>query len=480
MGTTDLTSSEKLLKRALQHVSDYWIPVNRQLADKIQTSLANGDYDGNRSLLTKELNSDLGLFFGCIRELKELLAQRESNVTNSTNLTEILEVADLELVGMALTNFSDAPSVHILSEGEEHQLARLFESLISITTAQTLADGYDYSPGAAGSVAALRQLGFALIAWNYPTVYEEALSDVKNESHELLEDALQQRLGFSPLLLAARLAESWGLPSELVQATVVPTSPLYEEAHIISATHTTVSTICRVSEALARVQFDNLYPHARDEWENARKEVERRLGPQGIERIKSCCADACRTLLTTCPDIFRPGTLLDEETLSTINPSGNPFVARCEQSIQDLLHHLYRMITLNKPSEAGLRYLLHEIIPAASFSGGCVYTADPLAGGLIPQLQIGYIELRQAQPVPFSIVGEDPISLAFYSSEGTKPIVAENNRENLGSIISPFGRSQRLGVLYLELPLSNLRSKGEQHLLHFRAISHALTDCLGL
>jgi hypothetical protein len=75
---------------------------------------------------------------------------------------------------------------------------------------------------------------------------------------------------------------------------------------------------------------------------------------------------------------------------------------------------------------------------------------------------------------------DDPIPLAFLATDGCRPVVSEYNRDNLGCISAAFGRSQRLGVLYVEIPLDDFKVKHEQHLNHFRAVTHALVDCLGL
>ena len=475
--------TDKRLQKALQYVSDYWLPVNAQVAEKIREGLEGGVYDTNRALLTKDLSSDLSLFFGCLRELREILLERGSKYAPQTDLTLIIEDVDLDVLKLALKSMMEGPSIHLLSEGDEAQVVRLFEAVLSATSAQTLAPGYGAAPGAALSLAALRQLGYALVAWNYPTVYQEALNEVQADSPHSLDELIAKQLGFTPLLLASRLATSWGLPAELSEAALVPSIPMYEDAMIISATTETLSQICRVSEALARAQFDTVYPEARGEWEAAKSEVERRLGPQGIEKIRERCAAVSQIFLSTSPDVFRPGLLLDEQHFRGSSPTvRNPYAELCNPALQLKLEQLYEMIPNSKPSAKALKFLIREVIPHAHFSGGCVFTVDPTMCALVPQLEIGTTELRSNQPVPYLVEdhGDDPVPLAFLTTEGCKPVISENNREGFCSLTSAFGRSQRIGVLYLEISSKEMKALDKRALLHFQAINHALVDCLGL
>lgn len=481
MTTSPSTKADKRLTRALEYVSDYWLPVNHDIARKIRDGLSSGTFESDRFLLKKEVCSDLGLFFGCIRELRHILAERNEELNVSYDFTRVFEEIDLETLQVALESVLTLPSVHLVSEGEDPEVGRLLEAVISMTAAQTLAPSYDQSPGAATSAAALRQLGFALIAWNYPGVYKDCIRRLPDYPGATLDSLITSSLGFSPMLLATGLASRWGLPTELLGH--LDEAAIAEDGDTICAIGSTLQQICKVSEALARVQFERWYPTAKSDWEDAAKEVERVMGPQGIERIRERCAIACASFLATSPDIFRPGLFLDEAMLSRATKTeANPYISLSEEPVQRAMTKLYEIIDLPRSSSKALQFLLRELIPAAKFTGGCVYTVDPTSCQLTPQLDVGPCEARTVAPLHYMVDGdqEDPVLLAFLTSEGCKPILVEDNRNGICSLSAAFGRGQRVGVLYLELPLSEVQKDQAHVMAHFQGAVRALVDCLKL
>lgn len=482
MATSHSGKTDRRLHRALEYVSDYWLPINHEVARRIQASLASGVYETDRALLKQDIATDLGLFFGCIRELRGLIGGRNAEVMINPDLTSLFDEVDLATIRSALEAVLLAPSVHMMSEGDDAELSRLFEAVLSMTAAHTLASCYDQTPGAAASAAALRQLGFVLIAWNYPSVYRDALEQVKSQPEVQLELLLTRSLGYSPLLLASGLAAKWGFPQELI-ASSIAVSGGEEEGALLCAVGGTLGTICRVSEQLARAQFEGLYPSAKKDWESATKEVSRVLGPQGIRRIQERCAVTCASLIATSPDVLRPGLLLDEQLLGKGGSgSRNPFIECSREGVKDGFTQLYEIIDTPRSSSKALQFLVRELLPAAKFTGGCVFTVDPTTCQLVPQLDVGACSSRTIEPVHYMVDGsqEDPVLLAFLTAEGCKPIVMENNRDGVGSICAAFGRGQRLGVLYLELPLEELQNDPQHVMAHFQGALRALVDCLRL
>lgn len=481
MTTIPSTKTDKRLTRALEYVSDYWLPVSNEVARKIRDGLASGSFESDRFLLKKEICSDLGLFFGCIRELRRVLAERNEELNPSCDLTRVFDDINLETLQVALESVLTSPSVHLINEGEDPEVGRLLEAVISMTAAQSLAASYNQSAGAATSAAALRQLGLALIAWNYPCIYKDCLRKLSSYPESSLDSLLSSSLGFSPMLLAAGLASQWGLPPELLESSKELGSG--EDADTLSAIGSTLRQICFVSENLARAQFDQWYPSAKADWDDAIKEVERVMGPQGIDRVREHCAVACASFLATSPDIFRPGLLLDDEMLAQAHKEcRNPFVPGSAEPVQRAMTKLYEIIDLPRSSSKALQYLIREILPAAKFSGGCVFTVDPTVCQLTPQLDVGPCEARTIAPVHYMVDGEeeDPVLLAFLTAEGCKPIMVEDNRSGFCSLSAAFGRGQRVGVLYLEMPLDEMKRDKAQAMAHFHGAIRALVDCLKL
>ena len=224
-----------------------------------------------------------------------------------------------------------------------------------------------------------------------------------------------------------------------------------------------------------------------DDWEVASDEVKEHLGVNGIERIRECFAENCKFYLTSVPDLFRPGLLTDpafEKNYARAQPGqcANPFLEYCAPIVRDRLLRLYEELKLDGTSEVPLQSLMYDVLPTARFTGVCVYTADPATDSLIPQLQSGSIGLRR--PLPLDLTQEssigDPLVEAYLSDNILQEHKGMSAQALLTAVCGAFGSSQRLGVLYAEIPTSCYDAERRQHQLHFKAICQALNDCLRL
>ena len=357
---------------------------------------------------------------------------------------------------------------------------------LSASSAEALAESFSVDPDAASSSAMLRQFGLTLIAWNYPDTYQSVICSLSEG--DVLDVQLAKRLGFSPTLLAVHLLHQWGLSFEqCLSAGLGEELVEDEEEQVLESIGGLLSEICTIGERLARANQAEYYPNARDEWRIAQQEVERYLGPAGMEIIQERYYSNCEAYLTLVPHLFNPGNIIDPEFIDTGDQSNrieerNPYYLNCDSDVREALEKLYQTIDKGGDSKEILQQFVREAIPSAKFSGGCVYTIDPGMMMLVPQLTMGQVELRSADAIDYSVARSelDLISVAYQTQEPNIEYRATVEGNILTAMAGMFGYSHRVGVLYLEFPNVVSDDPKSCHMKHFKALRSALNDCLGL
>ncbi|MCB0332905.1 MAG: HDOD domain-containing protein, partial [Bdellovibrionales bacterium] len=396
--------SVKRVKRAVDYVGDYWFPVNPKLLEKIQERIQYGHYqEGNTRPLVDDLCADFSLFTFALKKLYGMLQREGLSAPANLHPVQMLEWAGTERLLEILSCEEADVSSHTLSAGGTLQHGRFQEMLISSTTAQTLSESYGIDKDTAYSAAVLRQLGLTLIAWNYPGLYEETVSSLK--SGDSLEVRLAEKLGFSPQMLAIRIMNSWGISQETCAQLGLVEDP--EEA-LFQAMGDTLIELCEVGEALARAHQPGVYPSARDDWEQARKEIERTLGADGMQLIHEKIQENAESYLSFIPDVFDFGLISEIELFESdeeINERnfGNPYLELCSPTLARSIRTLYGNIFDGHTRRQNIQDYIQDVIPAAKFTGGCIYTADPALMLLIPQNDFGSLRTRELKGVDYSI-----------------------------------------------------------------------------
>ncbi len=473
---------EKRLERALNHVQDYWFPVNSQLLKHIQNNLKEGVYRSERSQLVNEVCSDFSLFAYCLRELVKMINRSEEELSLELSPLELIEQASLQSLQAILDVPEQRISKHQISDGSNSQIERFKEMLISSSTSEVLAESFQLSQDQAFSASVLRQLGMTLVAWNYPGVYQEALSLTDQELN--LDQAIANELGFSPQLLAARMLISWGFEEQRVLEMGI-IAPEFEDDEFIPAIGATLAELCEIGEALARANYPETYPSARDDWSQAQKTIESRLGSEGMNLIRQRLYENCELYVNFAPEIVSGGLILDPEHRFNFEPSKdlaqrNPYYSSASPALRKALESIYQTIDSEAKTELVLRSFVEQAIPFSEFSGGCVFTVDPTLMMMMPQLVLGPMHLRQRKPVDYSVVasGSDLVSVAYQSSEPVIEYGKGSGESLVTGIAGIIGRSRRIGVLYLEIPEHVPIEPRAQAIVDFKAISFTLSDCL--
>lgn len=479
--------SEKRLARATKHVGDYWIPVNAQLLEKIKHNLSEGSYENNARSLINDIKSDFSLFTFCLRELITMMRDGDNEIETEQNPIELLEQSGLETLKSILQVSKEVISPHTLEAGSSLQISRFEETLLSASTAEVLSKHYGVDEAAAYSTALLRQLGYTLVAWNYPAIYQESVQQL--QPGDTLDLVLTKELGFSPATLALRVLHGWGVSGHTTSQWGMLTDEDLEEVEILNSIGGSLAKLCKVGEALARANHPDCYPTARDDWKVARLEIESRLGPQGMEVIKERYLENCENYLTYLPDVFLAAVPADFEDVYTSSledkdgsATGNPFVGVCNESFRSKLEAFYAGLNRSATSRHNVRRFVHELIPNTDFSGGCVFTIDPGMMLLVPQLKIPGMKFREFEPVDYSLAisKSDLVAVAFQNSEPILEYHKTAEGEVCSSLAGVFGASQKVGVLYLEIPKTVPNDPKSEEMLQFKALAWTLNDCLKL
>lgn len=455
-----------------------WIPANPAFLERLKAEIDRGVYDDSPGTLVDEIKTDLSLFTACLRELQEV------SRTNGDQCEpiEMLRQAGVERLKAAMTEVSEKVPHARFHEMSEAQAARLQEAMISASVAERLADAAGLGAGLGYSTGIMRQFGLTLVSWNYPHVYERAV--IKARSLEELESALAHTLGFKPSLLGVVMARQWCLPSAQRCALGDPLSTnglSPEEEQQVRAVASELEAICSVGEALARANNPAAYPSAREDWNSARREIERRLGRMGMEQIKKSMLANCRQYMRSSAHSFLQAAIekIDrrpEVVSGKVLFTQNRFIRACTPQAQRLLNEWYSSLDPHVISKDSIRLLTSKIIPVAGFQSGCVFVYDPSSQTLVPRTPIGGNSLSTYKTVDCSPIAEER-TLVARAFDAVEVLVSDDAWENCEgtAFAGAYGRIQRAGVLLLTTRLPQRDSK-----MVFAALNQALIDCLKL
>lgn len=477
------------LEQAVKHVSDLWFPADEALLARIREGLRTGHYDDSFRTLLIDVSSDFSLFTYTLRELSRYVRVALPEGAEMHTIYDLFERAGLEGLRTVLDVDHEEISTHKFSSATGDQRQRIHETLVSATTSRLLAQSFEIDLDLAYSSAVLRQLGLSLIAWNYPSTYQRAAGRVSADKD--LDSLLASQLGFSPALLAAAVIKDWALPRSVLETVAGDELELEMAESQTSASEELIellTRICRIGETLARAQNPSLYPRVRDDWEWARREISEHLGSKGLEVIRDAVQTAAHGYVEHMPHIFEEGfftfSSATAEAVPVVPPvERNPLLKRVRPFMFKKLELVYNGEAAGKPVTELLQLLMHEVVPAAGFIAGCVYTADPTRLVLQPQLRVRgadrtftQIEYsHSAAPKP-----DDEIVLSGFRSN--TPVVRAAGMPGAPAgvigMAGHLGRAERVGVLYLEIREVLYFNDEQYHQVHFAALAETLNDIL--
>lgn len=485
------------LDRACKYLEDKWFPCSHHILDQIETLLAQDCNDLDHNKLLEFIHQDYSLTLFCYKEIctgdskDEGLKEGEPDLSDSEDSSSAIEALKacppLKLRAIITASLPTLRQ-HSLESSESYQIDRFKESLLALITTKTLCQSGTIDPDLGVEVSLFRQLGYLLVAWNYPGIYQAAASHISDSQN--LDDNLVKALGFSPGSLALSLAQKWGLGKVFQHS-----ARSHEHEALLAPSETasiaqSISKLCSIGEKLARANNPELYPNALHDWEDAKGAIEEVLGKEGLALIDKAMASECEDLFINSPFIFKAGTLLNlEGKLLSIESrktaERNPYLNSCDEVLKSELLSIYELIAAGERAEKTVGLLLRRTLPRAGFCSSALFTLEPGVKRMALQLKAGEIKLRQGQNLQeLKYKGmHDIVPLAFHSTDVLSYEGVPEGQALAGlpaCLATFFGCSQRFGVFYVELPLELYQKNRNACRDRLKALVFALNDCLEL
>jgi len=468
-------SSKRRLARACKHVGDLWFPASPSLLREIKLKLNQGVYDHDPLVLYSDVRSDFSLFMYMLRKLASMV-RYEDGIERVSTPQELFSRVGFVRLKEALDLDDSVLSRHSLERITHAQSCRIEEAFVSASAVESLSAPLGFNPEGGFALALFRQLGLTLVAFNYPSLYEEVTSSLG--PNEDPESKLATHLGFTPSILAVTLFREVGVEPHFFDVMPERISLDYEETEA----GLTLSRLCEVGEALARANNPEKYPSASRDWNEAKSVIERTLGGQGLSIIRTNLKKNLLAFAKASPTVFKTGVSFNPEAKlwkvwEERHKSVNNFLNECSKEFQRPLHQYYDRIIGKQVPQDAIGVLIKVVFPVAGFQGGCVYTVEPVTRFFYPQLRINAVDLRMLEPIPFGNTG-DPVAEAFSSN---LPIVGSDSSENdtpVCYIAGVLGGSQKIGVLYVEMPQRDYMEDSARYVAHLQALCKALSDTL--
>jgi hypothetical protein len=468
-------SSKRRLARACKHVGDLWFPASPSLLKEIRLKLNQGVYDHDPMVLYNDVRSDFSLFMYMLRKLASMV-RYEDGIERVATPQELFSRVGLVRLKEALDLDDSVLSRHSLEQITRAQSCRIEEAFVSASAVESLSAPLGFNPEGGFALALFRQLGLTLVAFNYPSLYEEVISSLG--PNEDVESKLASHLGFTPSILAVTLFREVGVEPHFFDVMPERISLDLEEVEV----GLTLSRLCEVGEALARANNPERYPSASKDWKEAKSVIEGTLGSQGLTIIRSILKKNLLKFAKSSPNVFKTGVSFNPEAKlwkiwEERHKDVNNFLDGCSKEFQRPLHQFYDRIIGKQVPQDAIGILIKEVFPVAGFQGGCVYTVDPVTRMFYPQLRINQVDLRILEPIPFDNTG-DPVASAFSSD---LPVVGADSNDS-GTLVNymagVLGGSQKIAVLYVEMLQRDYIEDSARYVAHLQALCKALSDTL--
>ncbi len=474
----------KQLQMAHAYVSGAWLPVDSSILSDIREGLSTGRYEDNRDLLFNDLKKDISLLMFCIRKLSEVVRSRIDPLTQWVDPVDLFHQVPLDELGRVLSAPPAFISRHRMEECDELQAECMTYSVLAATLAESLSESVGVDKKLAYATSLFRNLGLALISWNYPHVYRRVCESLK--PHENLDDNLSTLLGFSPSLLGVTMAQAWAI-SPTIRHAMGDESASIELDRTSATVGENLTKLCQVGEALVSASKTTKDSQSTYDLTKISEELALRLGKDGVALLHSSIKENLSSYLRAAPKIFKLPELRRKSHVSQVLSARdvfekNKFTRHLSPSLRDEFEKLYGMVKTNTIQKDAVDLLIRHLILPSGFDRGCIYLVEPDSLTLVPRLYVGDASQGSFKTVSYSSLSNhgNPIIAAFRSAI---PIHEEQEPEENAPpsfIAGAIGGQKRAGVLYLEYAKRLLQDPKANPIILFKALRQALNDCLNL
>ncbi|MCB0322187.1 MAG: HDOD domain-containing protein [Bdellovibrionales bacterium] len=456
-----------------------WIPPTPGLLSEIQEKIADGAYSAGQASICTDIESDIALATHCLRHLSQVAAERMWD----SDPFEALASLDDEQLARVFSLSENAVSKHRFNRMNSFQTTQLSHSLTSLAGLEVLSEeaalhSATLDPKHAAACALLRQLVPNLFAWNYPRLYPKVLRTVRR-GEATLEQAIERLFGDPPNRIARSFAAEWRLRPQLQQAVAFtasnPNPNLPRRMDFTDPTSAeAIGAFCEIAEGLARLQNPKQFPKADREWEDTAPHLTRYLGEDRTSSLMHRLEQTAGDRLERYSSVVGK-SLFERRTVRRGPPAKdarNPHLHLCREAVRSSLTRVYCDLEV-APTQA-LQTLIVDTVVAAGFVSGCVFLAAEPGAELTPAVFIGAgarSRYRASDPYIRSILSDSVFRETPFCEQGML-----KDGSLFRHVTAAAGGSIELGVLSLEL--SPETPAGSERLLNFKAIRHALHDCL--
>ncbi|MCB0310060.1 MAG: HDOD domain-containing protein [Bdellovibrionales bacterium] len=463
-------------KQTLDHLEKGGLPINTAVLSGIQSNLESGRYLSDRETLLSDLKSDPALYMHYLRSLYSKFEEPPAH-TDPFEALKVIEEAKLKKI---FSVKEKDLSIHRLSDMSKAQALRVQHSIISSSTAESIALEVNQSPGLAYSSSLLRQLALNLIAWNYPTIYSRALSKHRTQKTDLVTE-LQRQLGTSPYQIISRLLADWNLGPEYREA-VIPQADLGVDVSSSATGEFSISQVCEIAELYSMSHDRTNYPDAEREWHKKERELKERFGNDFMDKVEEKIIHTLQFYERSAPQVFVQTAVSEFNQLQDVvhDSEGlindNRYALRCPIQVRKEFVRLYENLQVGKVSVESVRILVEDVVPRLGFMRGCLYLTTKDGSQLKPALRFGDLPLSEYETLDHTIYSPIVDSLTAtvplkWSGLGVGGIGTDIIAGSLRALRHP-------GVLYFEIDSHMSEDPSYNPVLYFHAVRKAVLDCL--
>lgn len=476
------TQAKLVEARAIRYTCDAWFPAHPEHLKFIRRKLKDGVYTTTLGLL-EDLRGDFALFGYVVKEIGARVAAGDGAQDLVQRIRD-MEVRELQrFIPISETRISN----HRFAELHEAQLGRLQHFMLSTSAVHALAEEQRVDEITAICGLFFRQVGFALVCWNYPRIYSKAMQTTY-DSQRSFDRSIASVLGFSPRSLGVQLARSWGASQALIDVIQGKPDPAPvvaglepPPARLFAPEVELLMQFCEIGEAYARSHDGAHFRHADRERRWATELLTKGLGVEGFKAFEKKLREVWASYSSAQPGAASAAATVDAE------PGGsgwenNPFLAGCPESIQHLLRPLYSSVQAGQPSPVAIKRLVETTIIETGFESGCIYLVDAKDLRMIPNVVIGPFRRESYQPVFSLTVGSlsDPLTRAYMGGAPVKGHAIRGGDTKVLYIAGPIGTGVKRGVLYLETSHPGYLSGEADLQACFCALHHVLCASLNV
>jgi hypothetical protein len=461
------------LEKATKLVCDHWFPFDINLLTEIIDSIntIDGEEDISFDHCLDKLKSDASLYLLVLKELFYDLKQ--VYISSEISSFDILSSATIGDLRRALSKVCLFQTHHRLSDASKVQSKRLSEMLISSTAAVELSKTSDLSVILTYSAAVIRQLGYTLIAWNYPRIYEKILENPLSQVD--IDREVRKYLGFSPSMLALAVINKFGFDEDFSKIILGNAQSKSDDKNQYHA----INKICEVGEALSRSSNPELYTTAEKDFKFAETQICSFLGEDAVRKILEKASDkkevdSKQMNLSFLED---PQTLIQKTIFSRSLKLKNNYIEVLPENLYNEVVDLYSSMEPDGNQKEYVTKYVKEIIPKTFFSSLRVFLIDPIEEMLFSSLAIGNSKTLNFKNLSLKTGNQDSIChLALGLSSPMRQTLILPNNETVNVIASSFGEP-KLGVFIVEFFDSE---DVKEEIAYFKALKNVFCDCLNI